>query len=100
MRVFLHKAGVVLLLVSSWACAPLQTSLHMREAERAIRQAKEQEAMSLSPYAWTMAELYLAKAKEKNGHSQYEQAMEYSKKAAQWALAARSEAMNVSRESP
>ena len=99
MRVFVHKA-VVLFLLCSTACAPLQTSLHMREAEQAIAQAREQEAMSRSPYAWTMAQLYLEKAKEKNGYSQYEQAMEYFHKATQWALAARSDAMHTSEDSP
>jgi len=82
------------------ACAPLQTSLYMREAERAIEQAEEQEAAERSPYAWTKAGLYLEKAREKNGRSQYEQAMEYSKKAKQWALAARSHAMAAPKESP
>ena len=101
MRVFLHSTGVVgLLLAGSLACAPLQTSLHMRETERVMRQAKEQEAAWRSPYAWTMAELCLEKAKEKNGRSQYEQAMEYSKQAKQWALAARSDALQASEEFP
>jgi lipopolysaccharide biosynthesis regulator YciM len=101
MRIFLHKAGVVgLLCMGSLACAPLQTSLYMREAEQAMEQARAQEALERSPYAWTMAELYLEKAKEKNGRSQYEQAMEYSKKAKQWALSARNDAMSVSEDSP
>lgn len=101
MRVFLHNTGAVgLLLLGSLACAPLQTSLHMREAEQAMQKAREQEAIRRSPYAWTMATLYLEKAKEKNGHSQYEQAMEYAQKAKQWALSAQSDSMNVSKDSP
>ena len=82
------------------ACAPLQTSLYIREAGQALREAQEQEAAERSPYAWTKAELYLEKAREKGGRSQYEQAMEYSKKAKQWALAARSQAMSVPKEAP
>jgi hypothetical protein len=101
MRAFLHNTGVAgLFLASSLACAPLQTSLYMREVEQAMQQAREQEAASHSPYAWTMAELYLEKAKEKNGRSQYEQAMEYSKVAKQWALSARDDAMSAFKESP
>jgi len=101
MRVFLQKTGLVgLLALGSLACAPLQASLHMREAKEAMQQASEQQAATRSPYAWTMAGLYLEKAKEKNGYSHYEQAMEYAKKAKQWALTALNQAMSASEESP
>jgi len=65
-----------------------------------MEEAKAQQAPSRSPYAWTKAELYLEKAKEKNGRSQYEQAMEYSKKAKHWALSAQNEAMSAPKEFP
>ena len=59
--------------------------------------ARTAQADKLAPYEWTAANLYFAKSKEEVGYSDFEQAVDYGKKAVDFATRARDTALKVGR---
>ncbi len=76
-------------------CGPVQSTAYLIDAETMLDAAKTAQAEKLSPYEWTAATLYLHKSKEEVGYSDYEQAVDYAKKALDFATRARNQAMKV-----
>jgi hypothetical protein len=88
------RAGVTLFWCS---CGPVQTTAYFIDTETMLAAAQTAQAPKLAPYEWTAANLYLAKAKEEVGYSDYEQATDYGKKAVDFATKARDVALRSAR---
>jgi len=58
-----------------------------------IEAARTAQADKLAPYEWTLANLYIRKAREEIGYSDYEAAVAFAQKAASNARDAKSKAM-------
>lgn len=59
--------------------------------------ARTAQADQRAPYEWTAANLYFRKANEEVGYSDYEQAVDYAKKAVELATRARDAALKAAR---
>ena len=79
------------------ACGPVQSTAYLMDADVQLEAARTAQADKLAPYEWTAANLYLHKAREEVGYSDFEQAVTYAQKAAKFALAAREVAMKSAR---
>src|SRR3954468_12972336 len=89
---FLGLAGLA-------ACGPVQSTAYLIDADVQLEAARTAQADKLAPYEWTSANLYLHKAREEVGYSDFEQAVAYAQKASKFANAAREAAMkSVRRE--
>lgn len=75
------------------ACGPVQSTSYLIDAETMLEAARTAQADKLAPYEWTAANLYYAKSKEEVGYSDYEQAVDYGKKAVDFATRARDAAL-------
>lgn len=64
-----------------------------------LEAARTAQAEKLSPYEWTSANLYLHKSKEEVGYADFEQAVDYAKKAVEFATRARDSAVKTTRRS-
>lgn len=82
-----------LLVAGMAACGPVQSTAYLLDAEVQIQAARTAGAETLSPYEWTSANLYLTKAREEVGYSDYEVAVRFAEKAARFAADARAKAM-------
>ncbi len=85
-------SAVVLLALT---CGPVQSTAYLIDAETMLEAAKTAQADKLAPYEWTSATLYLHKSKEEVGYSDYEQAVDYAKKAVEFATKARDSAIRI-----
>jgi len=84
------------LLVSLWACGPVEYINQVgNKAASAVSAAKLASAERYAPYEYTAAEEYLHKAREEAGHAEYQDAIEYGRKAED--LANRARAITVDR---
>ena len=81
------------------ACGPVQSTSYLIDTETMLEAARTAQADKLAPYEWTAANLYYAKAKEEVGYSDYEQAVDFGKKAVDFATRARDAALKVGRRS-
>ena len=88
-RLLLLLCGVVVVL----GCGPVQTTAHLLDAEVQIEAARTAQADKLAPYEWTLANLYIHKAREEVGYSDFEAAVDFAKKASLNANEARKKAM-------
>jgi hypothetical protein len=70
-----------LTLLSAAACGPLQSAAYLSDAETQRKAALSANAPERAPYEWTSGSLYLRKAREEAGYSQYEEAVTYATKA-------------------
>ncbi|HEX3903900.1 MAG TPA: DUF4398 domain-containing protein [Polyangia bacterium] len=78
------------LLVSSVGCGPVEYINQVgNKAASAVSAAKLASAERYAPYEYTKAEEYLHKAREEAGHAEYEDAIEYGRKAEEFANRAR-----------
>jgi len=78
-----------LILVASLAgCTAAKSGYHLVKAEQAYAAAVVHEASERAPYAWTMADSYMKKAREEWGHSDFEASEQLSAKAVEWATRA------------
>ena len=75
------------------ACGPVQSTAYLIDADVQLEAARTAQADKLAPYEWTAANLYLHKAREEVGYSDFEQGVAYAQKASKFALAAREAAM-------
>ncbi len=83
--------------VSLLACGPVQSTSHLLDAEVMIEAARTAQADKFAPYEWTSANLYIHKAREEAGYSDFEQAVDFAQKAAKFATQARDVAMKAVR---
>lgn len=81
------------------ACGPVQSTSYLIDTETMLEAARTAQADKLAPYEWTAANLYYAKSKEEVGYSDFEQAVDYGKKAVEFATRARDTALKVGRRS-
>ena len=81
-------------------CGPIQTTAWMMDAEVALDSAKTAGAAERSPYELHSAELYLHKAREELGYSEYELAVEYARRATHRAQEARERALKGAKGTP
>ena len=97
MRAFF--AGLVLsaYVAMGSGCGPVQyVSQVTQRAATAVAAARSAQADKLAPYEFTTAELYLHKAREEAGYSDYQAAIRYGKKAEIMARKARRLATDAS----
>ena len=80
------------------ACGPVQSTAYLLDAAVQIEAARTAQAERYAPYEWTSANLYLHKAREEVGYSDFEQAVSYSKKASVFANKAKENAMKAARK--
>jgi hypothetical protein len=71
----------------------VQSTAYLLDAEVQIEAARTAGADKWSPYEYAAARLYIHKAREEAGHSQYEVAVDFAKKAATFATSAREKAV-------
>lgn len=90
---------VALAALSASGCGPIQSTSYLIDTETMLEAARTAQADKLAPYEWTAANLYYAKSKEEVGYSDYEQAVDYGKKAVDFATRARDTALKVGRRS-
>ena len=79
------------------ACGPVQSTAYLLDAEVQIEAARVAGAEKYAPYEWTSAKLYIHKAREEVGYSNFEQGVTYAGKASKFANDARDKAMAASR---
>ena len=77
----------------------MQSTSYLIDTETMLEAARTAQADKLAPYEWTAANLYFAKSKEEVGYSDFEQAVDYGKKAVEFATRARDTALKVGRRS-
>ncbi len=78
-------------------CGPVQSTAYLLDAEVQIEAARTAQADKLAPYEWTLANLYIHKAREEVGYSDFETGVEYAGKASKFAHDARDKAMAAAR---
>ncbi|MBZ4395093.1 DUF4398 domain-containing protein [Myxococcus sp. MISCRS1] len=78
------------------ACGPVKSTANILDAEVQIQAARTAGADKLAPYEWTAANLYLDKAREEVGYSDYQAGVDFAVKASRFANEAREKAMSVS----
>lgn len=90
---FARSLGVVAALLGLLsACAPLNASTAIREAETHMDQARRQNADTYAPYEYYSALAYLTKAKKTEGYSEFGIAEQYGVKAKELAIKALAQA--------
>ncbi|ADO73704.1 DUF4398 domain-containing protein [Stigmatella aurantiaca] len=80
-------------------CGPVRTTANLLDAEVQIQAARTAGAEKEAPYEWTLANLYLYKAREEVGYSDYQAGVDFAVKASKYANEAREKAMSVGSES-
>ena len=76
-------------------CGPVKSTAHLLDAEVQIQAARTAGAEKLAPYEWTAANLYIRKAREEVGYSDFQAGVDFAEKAARYAAEAREKAMAV-----
>ena len=74
-------------------CGPVKSTSHLLDAEVQIQAARTAGAEKLAPYEWTAANLYIHKAREEVGYSDFQAGVDFAEKAARFATQAREKAM-------
>ncbi|MBX5484674.1 MAG: DUF4398 domain-containing protein [Myxococcaceae bacterium] len=77
-------------------CGPIQSTAFLLDADVALEAARTARAETYAPYEYTAAQLYLLKAREEVGYSDYEVAVDFAKKASKFANEAREKALSAS----
>ena len=93
----MRRALVTLAMTGTLACGPLQSTALISDADTQLEAASAAGAKKLAPYEFQSATLYLHKAREEVGVSQYDTASEYAQRAAQEAATAHKLALARSR---
>lgn len=92
------RALLPLTLALGAACGPIQSTALLVDAEAMLEAAEVAQAPRHAPYEWTAATLYVEKAKEEVGYSDYEQAVAWARKAVEFATRARDGALKAGRK--
>jgi len=74
------------------ACGPVAATSTIRDAESAVERAHAAEGERYAPYETTLADLYLQKAHEEQGHARYVEARNLAGEAQKFAETARQKA--------
>ena len=74
-------------------CGPLRSTAHLLDADVQIQAARTAGAEKLAPYEWTAANLYILKAREEVGYSDFQAGVDFAEKASRFAAQARERAM-------
>ena len=77
-----------LVLIAAASCGPIAATTVIDDAEVALARAHATDGAKYALYETTLADLYLAKAKEEQGHARYAQAQELAADALKLAQAA------------
>ena len=93
-RLLLVLAVLIAILLVGTACGPISSTTHLIDARDQFKIAKREEAKTYAPYEYTKAEIYLRKAKELQGYSEYQQSMVFAIRAKDMSV----EAVKVSRK--
>lgn len=78
-------SALVLAIVALSGCAAGRGTYFIADAQKHVRAAEASGAPETAVYAWTMADEYMRKSWEEWGNSDYEDAENLAKKAAEWA---------------
>jgi hypothetical protein len=92
------RLAPLLLLLGSGAllaCGPVQSTALLLDADVALESARTANAEHYAPYEFTAARLYLLKAREEVGYSDFEVALDFAKKASTYAHQARQKALTA-----
>ncbi len=82
-------------------CGPVRSTAYLLDAEVQIEAARTAGAEKYAPYEWTAANLYIHKAREEVGYSDFEIALDFAQKASRFATEARTQAMaSTKRDEP
>lgn len=81
-----------------FGCGPVQSTAYLLDAEVQIEAARTAGADKLAPYEWTSANLYIHKAREVVGYSDFEAGVEFAQKASKFANDARAHAMEATQK--
>lgn len=76
-----------------FSCGPARTTAHLVDADVQLEAARMAGAPKYAPYEYTAASLYLGKAREEVGYSDYEVAVRFAEKAARFAQEAKEKAL-------
>src|SRR5262245_35805182 len=94
---YVPTGAVILALAPLSACGPVEYINQVgSKAASAVSSAKQAQAERYAPYEYTAAEEYLHKAREEAGYAEYQDAIEYGRKAED--LANRARAIAVSKQ--
>jgi hypothetical protein len=100
----MKRLSVALMLCSAAAalsgCGPVQSTAYLLDAEVALESAKTAGADRYAPYEFTSAQLYIHKAREEVGYSDFEVGVTFAQKAAKFASEAREKAMSQNKDIP
>lgn len=78
---WLFTAWVLLILCAGPGCGPLESTVVILEADKALAEAEVKGAPQKAPYEYNAARAYLHKAREEQGYADYELAIDYGNKA-------------------
>lgn len=91
----MNRLGVVMILLALTGCGPVQSTAYLLDAEVQIEAARTAGAEKLSPYEWTSANLYIHKAREVVGYSDFEAGVSFAQKASKFARQAKDNSVNA-----
>lgn len=86
-----------LALLCAAACGPVESTAVILDADVELDAARKAQAEVYDPYNFTGAEAYLWKARELQGYSEYEKAIEFGDKAMKMAKKAKEHALEAKR---
>ncbi len=90
----MRRLPVLLVLLGALAaCGPVQSTAYLLDADVALEAAHTADAEMYAPYEYTAARLYLQKAREEVGYSDYEVALDFAKKASKFANEAKKKSL-------
>ena len=90
----------LLLLIILGACGPLGAHSSIAKAHIALEAAEAANAERYAVYEYRSAQLYIRKAKEEEGYSSFQEAIDFAKKATELANKARGRALQNKRVKP
>ncbi len=79
-------------------CGPIESTAVISDASVALAGARTAEGGKFAPYEYTSAELYLEKAREERGYADFEVAIDYARKARDFARQAQAKSLKAVRQ--
>ncbi|MFZ5471366.1 MAG: DUF4398 domain-containing protein [Myxococcota bacterium] len=95
---FRHSVLLVVATVGLCACGPVQSTAYLLDADVQLEAARTAGAEKYAPYEWTAAALYLHKAREEVGYSDFQVAVDFAQKAARFANEAKAKALSATKK--
>jgi hypothetical protein len=90
--------GALVALALVTGCGPTRSTALIMDAEVELEAARTADAPKLAPYEYTAAAAYLKKAREEQGYSDFEVAIDFAEKAVKNAREAKRRAMAAKNE--